>query len=229
MNKNIARLNIDLRGLYETPISFCYEKTSEIEIDNRESGEFSSLKVYYEDLRSKSGVFKKCGKKLFGKFETIPLSITAVTEKIKNVRHGHKRDFLLYMIDSVVDSLTAEIIWVRKSDRIIDFGRKRFGILTWMKSWWSSKADRVMVYFYQLGNWIVFVHCKTSGSIFELEMGEIIETQVFYRNRLYSVARKDETEPNKYSFYLINDKFTKECLALTIAGMDGVDTYNYSH
>lgn len=229
MNKNAARLNIHLKGLNETSISFSYDKSLGVNVTDEESGYFSSLKVYYEDYRSRSGVFKKCGKRLLGIFEENRLSITAVTEKIKDVHHGRKRDILMCVFDSIEDSLFAPIKWIRTSERIIDFGKKRFGILTWKNSWWSSKADRVMVYFYQLGNWVVFVHCKTKGSVMDLEMGEIIEAQVFYRNRLYSVAKKEDINSSRYSFYLINDKFVKECFALTIAGMDGVDTYNYSH
>ena len=62
MNKNITKPNIDIKGLIKIPISFNYYKTKGTKVFNDNGDELSSLEVFYEDLKTKSGVFKKCGK-----------------------------------------------------------------------------------------------------------------------------------------------------------------------
>lgn len=222
--------DIVLKGLDKMSFSFNYNKAKGVQLFSENNEKMSTLEVSYQDLKSKSGIFKKCGKTISGTFVKMPLTITAINEKEKQLRRTRPRPgVFIAIIGDAIDSATAPVIWMRTSDRIIVFGRKKFGLLKWKKSRWIPKPDRIMTYLYQLGKWVVYVHNATKGSVIDLKMDDVIEAQVFYRGKLYAVAKKEKSESGRYSFYLNNEKFINECFALLIAAIDGVDTYNYHH
>ena len=156
--------------------------------------------------------------------------LSAVNDKlIIDNRHYRHREFLIETIVKDIDSaLHSKEIWRRTSARNIYINRRNIGTTKYVKSWWSSKEEKIKVYYYVIGKWVIFTHYKIGGFSKGDKKHHLIEIQVFYRERLYSISRLIDPENNRFDFYVKNTKFLDMCLTFVIASVDAKDVVNCS-